>query len=1064
MNASNTPVRAGLSYSVRWSIGLVVFCGLLLGYYVQQTYFSPRHRQYQLDFGNAQWIEPVDKGPTAYFRTKLFLNAIPEQAWLEVSALDNFKAIVNSHSAGVEDSVKTRVAGIYDIKRRLKVGTNVIAVSVARTSFPGPAQILVRAYVRQKGGKVSELVSDGTWRVTTEKGIVRGSEDWTSAAVPDESWPLAVRSPVNDHPYDLAWVDLNPLVLQNPVTGSWLLSADAASVATFTSTFNAEHARQETWLQVADSGELDLLINGHLLTSALDYANNGARLPHLPADEKESPAPKNNSRTRGGEQSSAKPTKDTGGNFEKATLEAFDISYWVKSGTNSITATVRADHRPAALFVSGFLVNRDRTLRNIQSDSSWQVTDGAGAPGPSTQAVEYGDSGAAPWGYLPQEMGKPVDRAGFVTYAADWLVIALTAAVVVAFWLFVSGLIAGSRAELLRHTMARDALFHAPIAVGMLLLILPNYDVRFPDEWSFHTAFILVILIALLAVRLFHFFPVEELAGRARSRVRATFGDFRTAAPYLFLIMVMALGFALRFHNITAISFDHDEMGLVTKSKGIYSLGIPYTTYAGDVRWITTYEVVPYPLALAGLFGYSELTMRLPSCVMGTLCIGLLGLLGLRLFNWRTGLVAALIYACMPLDIRWGQNAFYPQQCQFMALLTILLFYEAIRFRPFRGKFLIAASICYCFTYLSWEGSAFLLPSLFVALMIYRWGEWWWLKEINLYRGLFFIGAVVVAQYCSRSLAGAPYLQIGSGLSNLTGPSLFFLTSAYQPMFYINKLWLSENHVFFTLAAVLGLPIAWSSRGYRYLFSMLVSLWFCHTNFIAALSPRYCYYYQPLLVLSGVAAAILIYDRLLLLARRESDSAVAWTCVHVAGVAAILLLFLQSNEWILHVYRLSSTGDAPGLMTRMGMYRYGYRDADQYVKAHLQPGDVVFPGIPHVYAYYAGVPGDYFLDTLLASKVPYNQLLGEPGFVDKFGGLPVVRNLTELKEVTHRARRTWLIFAPYASFEKLSAPNVLEYLDANARIVFETYRAKVLLIEGDSQIKPEKGGERTAAR
>jgi Dolichyl-phosphate-mannose-protein mannosyltransferase len=1064
MNETIPPAPATRSYAVRWSIGLVVFCGLLLGYYIEQAYFTPRHRQYQLDFGNAQWIEPTDPGPTAYFRTKVFLNAPPEQAWLEVSALDNYKAVVNSHAVGVGDSVKTRVAGIYDIKKRLKAGTNVIGVSVSRTSFPGPAQILVRAYIRQKGGKVSELVSDGTWRVTTEKGIVRGSEDWTSASVPDELWPLAIRSAVNDRAVDLAWVDLNPLVLQTPVTGSWLLSSDGASVATFNSTFIAAHTRQETWLQVAASGELDLLINGHLLTSALDYTSSGTRLPHLASDDKEAPASKNNSRARIGAESSTKPAKETGESFEKATLQAFDISYWVKGGKNSITATVRADHRPAALFVSGFVVNRDGTLRKIESNSSWEVTDGAGVPGPTTQAVEYGEDGAAPWGYLPQEMGKAVDRAGLVTYTADLMVILLTAGAVLAIWLLVSGVISGSRGELLRRTMVRDALFHAPISVGLLLLLLPNYDVRFPDEWSFHTAFILAAVIALLGIRLFHLFPVEELAGRARARVHTTFGDFRSAAPYLLLIVAMSLGFALRAHNITAISFDHDEMGLITKSKGIYTLGIPYTTYAGDVRWITTYEAVPYPLALAGLFGYSELTMRLPSCIMGTLSIGLICLLGRRLFNWRTGLTAAFVYACMPLDIRWAQNAFYPQQCQFMALLTILLFYEAIRVRPFHGKFLIAASLCFCITYLSWEGSAFLLPSLFVGLMIYRWGEWWWLKELNLYRGLFFIGAVVVAQYCSRTLAGAPYLQIGSGLSNLTGPSLFFLTSAYQPMFYINKLWLSENHVFFTLVAVLGLPVAWSSRGYRYLFSMLVSLWFCHTNFIAALAPRYCYYYQPLLVLSGVAAAVLMYDRLLLLAKGESGSAVAWACAHAAGVAAILLLFLQSNEWLFHVYKLSSTGDAPGLMTRMGMYRYGYRDADQYVKAHLQPGDVVFPGIPHVYAYYAGIPGDYFLDTLLASKVPYNQLLDVPGFVDKFGGLPVVRNLTELKEVTHRAHRTWLIFAPYASFEKLSAPNVLEYLDGNARIVFETYRAKVLLIEGDSQVKPGKGDQRTALK
>ena len=110
------------------------------------------------------------------------------------------------------------------------------------------------------------------------------------------------------------------------------------------------------------------------------------------------------------------------------------------------------------------------------------------------------------------------------------------------------------------------------------------------------------------------------------------------------------------------------------------------------------------------------------------------------------------------------------------------------------------------------------------------------------------------------------------------------------------------------------------------------------------------------------------------------------------------------------------------MMTRMNTYRYDYRSVDEYVKAHLQPGDIVFPGIPHVYEFYTGMSGDYFLNTLLGSKVPYNQLLEEPRFVDKFAGLPVVRNLTELKEAVNRGKRTWLIFAPYASFEKLSSP------------------------------------------
>jgi 4-amino-4-deoxy-L-arabinose transferase-like glycosyltransferase len=151
-------------------------------------------------------------------------------------------------------------------------------------------------------------------------------------------------------------------------------------------------------------------------------------------------------------------------------------------------------------------------------------------------------------------------------------------------------------------------------------------------------------------------------------------------------------------------------MGLVAKSKGILELGFPYTTFAGQIRWLTTYEAVPYPLAFFGfLFGYSEWSMRLPACLMGTICIGVIGMMGRRLFDWRTGLIAAFIYACLPLNIRWAQNAFYLTQCQLAAMLTFWFFYEAIRFRPFHQKMLTFASVAFCISYLSWEGTGFIL-------------------------------------------------------------------------------------------------------------------------------------------------------------------------------------------------------------------------------------------------------------------------------------------------------------------------------------------------------------------
>ena len=252
-----------------------------------------------------------------------------------------------------------------------------------------------------------------------------------------------------------------------------------------------------------------------------------------------------------------------------------------------------------------------------------------------------------------------------------------------------------------------------------------------------------------------------------------------------------------------------------------------------------------------------------------------------------------------------------------------------------------------------------------MALMVVRLGEWWWLKEFHLYRCLFFIAVLVVAQYCSRTIAGSPYLMVGSGLSNVAGPSLFFLTPAYSPEFYIDKLWLSENHVFFTIMIFLGLPFCWGQRGFRYVLTVLVMLWFLHTNFLAALSPRYCYYYQPLVILAGTAAAITLYDRLVDLAQRAGDATVARVAAHATGLIVMALLFLQSNESVMREYTLSSKGDVPTLMTRMNTYRYDYRGAADYVKNHFRPGDRIIPGIPHVFAWYAGMPGDYSMDTLL---------------------------------------------------------------------------------------------------
>ncbi len=1078
MDSFLQPLRGLPPRARRWSLVLVLLCGGALGYFGLRTFASPLHRQYQLDFGSAQWIEPAEFAPVAYFRRQIFLNAAPEQAWLEVAATDSFKIIINEHIVGGEANLKTRIAQIYDVKKFLKPGTNVIAISVTRTSYPGSAELLVCGSFKEPGGRTGSIISDEHWRVTPKTGIVEGTEEWVSPLVQEQVWPNARRATILEHPAHVTWVDTNPLLLRLPPSGKWIVAENASREAVFSTSVNAERARPETWIQVASSGSLDLLVNGKLITGAAIFTRKEPKIPRLPdltsePSEKEkvemttpppavvsppqnakpppSPSPSASPSATATPAHSASISESMVTSLHKPTLDAYDISYWIKKGSNTIVAAVRNEQGPASFLASGFMVRRDGSTRGFETNADWRVGDPRSVQKQS--AVEIGNNGSPPWGYLTQQLGNLVNLSDFDAVAKPLAVILLTIIGTMALWVLASRFVATARNEPLRCALARDALFHAPITVGLLFLSLPRYDVRFPIEWPFQPKFVALTVVALLAVRLFHFLPRRGTTTGLNAWIRQIKNTVSAdALPYLLLAAIIGLGFAFRYHDYGAMSFDHDEYGLVQKSKGILELGFPFTRVGGAVRPASSYELVPYPLAVTTLlFGDSEWSIRLPALIMGTLCIGIVALMGRRLFNWRTGLIAALVYACLPLNILWARNCFHPQQCQFMAMLTFWFFYEGIRVRPFQHKYLTAAAVTFCASYLSWEGSVFILPALFLALLVVRWGEWWWLKEWHLYRCVFFMAALVIAEISYRTLASSPYLQIGFGLAAVAGPSLFFLNYGWQPLYYVDNLLLSENHVFFTVMTLVAIPFYWRKPGFRYVVTVLGALVFCHTNLLAVLSARYCIYYQPLLILSGVAAAVALYDRLLMLARRDGNSAVARSFAHASGVAMLFLLFIQSNEWLMRLYSLSSPGASPGLMNRMGTYRYDHRGAAQYVKSHLQPGDIVIPGIPHIFEYYAGIQGDYYVDSILTKKIIYNEKFAEPRFMDKFRGYPAIRSLKELREVTSQGRRTWLIFVPSGGFPKLNSPEARVYLNEHARVVFESYRAKVLLIGGDTE-------------
>ncbi|MCC6490870.1 MAG: glycosyltransferase family 39 protein [Candidatus Hydrogenedentes bacterium] len=134
-----------------------------------------------------------------------------------------------------------------------------------------------------------------------------------------------------------------------------------------------------------------------------------------------------------------------------------------------------------------------------------------------------------------------------------------------------------------------------------------------------------------------------EVVPRAEGNLRST---------RLMLLAILVLATVLRLIRLGTFPYWHDEVHNLIASEDLYS-----TVIQGKL--ISNHPPLPYILAAAwraiGLGG-SEWTMRLLPALAGVLAVWAIFLLGRRLFNARTGLVAALLLAIAPLHVYHSQD------------------------------------------------------------------------------------------------------------------------------------------------------------------------------------------------------------------------------------------------------------------------------------------------------------------------------------------------------------------------------------------------------------------------
>lgn len=227
---------------------------------------------------------------------------------------------------------------------------------------------------------------------------------------------------------------------------------------------------------------------------------------------------------------------------------------------------------------------------------------------------------------------------------------------------------------------------------------------------------------------------------------------------YIVLVLIGILAFFLRFYKVAQIppALSWDEVSIGYNAYSILKTGrdefgrfMPLDAFVayGDYKPVLPiYLTVPF----VALFGLTELAVRLPSVIAGTLTVLLTYFLVAELFNRslfasRLSLLASLLLAISPWHMQLSRAGFEANIALLFVVLGIWLVLKA-RERP---ELFIASWLPFVASIYTFNSARYFVPMLGLLLFIYCW------KEIRMHTKQFVAGLSIAVIFL---LPIMPYL------------------------------------------------------------------------------------------------------------------------------------------------------------------------------------------------------------------------------------------------------------------------------------------------------------------
>jgi hypothetical protein len=393
----------------------------------------------------------------------------------------------------------------------------------------------------------------------------------------------------------------------------------------------------------------------------------------------------------------------------------------------------------------------------------------------------------------------------------------------------------------------------------------------------------------------------------------------------------------------------------------------------------------------------------------------------------------------------------YFAQLQFFTLLVVYALWLTVRGSArINRRALAITAVAFVAMYLTWEGSAFIAIGLALAALYERRQR---LTSIVLEPAVYFallgVAMAIVLQYSHVVLQQTQFLWYGTSLSDLRIRPMWHYPT-FKPWFYV---WASSWTVdalipMFGLAAAVMLS---ARHEFRHSLRFALLVYFTTCLFMSSLLPavawRYIHHVVPLLVLAASAALIALTRTLVRFAARREASP-SWTVVYArAATGAVAMIAIAASSGLLFDLR-----DLPAFRVEgFDLTRYKVPNLDapsQYVRDHLQPGDVVLATDPFQVKHFMQLTGQprnpqfFWPATVLQLSATLDD--SRPIPLDRRDGTPALSDLASVEQLFATSGRIWYVVQPQRH-ENQNLPEVSTFLRQHMDVVYEDFEAVVLL-------------------